>query len=146
MNALAQMVTALTRNAEAQQLPRNCEPAATGDRLYENGSPCMNCPSSEGYPNWEAQESLESNVGRLRAAMRSGSRYAGELARTAGISPSLVMPLLKHDLSTGRVVQHRDGRGRISYAINDDFDADLQRRLGEAKALLARHGYIVTRR
>lgn len=76
----------------------------------------------------------------IRALLRAGPRTALSIAVELDIpeGSGRVAALLKGDLHKGSVVMV-DGR----YQINDDYDAQLQRELAQAAALLRRHGWSV---
>lgn len=85
-----------------------------------------------------------SRCARMRNALRGGPRSAAELAAAGEVSTSLVYALLKHDIQQGRIAR-RACAGGTRYELAPGFDADLQRRLAQARQLLQRHGFTVTK-
>lgn len=78
----------------------------------------------------------------IRALLRQGPMHSSEIASVLGLArPALVGALLKHDLAIGRVQRLAGG----AYALADEWEEDEHQRLIEAKALLRRHGYQVSR-
>lgn len=82
----------------------------------------------------------------MRALLRKGGRYRSrELAAAAGVSSAQVMPLLKNDINTGRVLRVRGTDGRTLYQAAPDADLELADALRAAEQLLRRHGWRVER-
>lgn len=97
-------------------------------------------------PETPAQDLAQEATGKadaMRQAMRQGPKYAAQLAAAAGVQSAMVMPILKHDLATGRVVRGRDREGRRIYALDPAFDGLQADGMAAAAALLRRHGYEV---
>lgn len=84
-----------------------------------------------------------SKTERIRTYLREvGPAVSATLAIEADVpSCALVGALLKGDLARGSVV--RDG---ARYVWNSDWDNQAAEEIRKAKALLKRHGYIVTKR
>lgn len=83
-----------------------------------------------------------SKTERIRRYLRDvGPANSATLAMEADVpSCALVGALLKGDIARGSVV--RDG---ARYVWNGDWDQHATKQIRQAKALLKRHGYIVTR-
>ena len=77
------------------------------------------------------------HAARIRAMLATGPHTSAEIAAVIGCEPTRVGALLKNDLHAGRV-HYRDG----GYVLVPQ----LPRQIAEARALLERHGYRVTRR
>lgn len=84
----------------------------------------------------------ETKAGKVRRLLRErGPLTAAEICMEVDIaSTALVMPVLKHDLTRGAIVQNA---GRDEW--NPAFDEQLQADISQAVALLKRNGYEVRR-
>lgn len=70
---------------------------------------------------------------------RVGPMSAGAICMDVDIpSTSLVGPVLKHDLATGRITFVNG-----LYSINAAYDEELHKQINQAKSLLQRNGYAV---
>ena len=125
MNALAQMASTLG------------DTSATGATRLSK--PPSSAPSSR--PGSHARAMLDALIEAKGAQI--GSRT---LAQIAGVEVKQVLGILKHSIAVGRV-DYRVDEHRVGwYAIREDFDAELHKRLNEAASLLRRHGWRVSQR
>lgn len=87
----------------------------------------------------------DTHTGKMLKALEDGKgKTSAELALISGISSSLVGPILKFHIASGRVISDLAPNGKRVWRISQKFDQETQRKLARAKTLLKRHGFTVT--
>lgn len=103
----------------------------------------VRCASAR--PRRQYGDEPTTKVEAMRRALGDGPMSAHDLAKVAGVPSALVSALLKHDIVSGRVAKRPGRGGGMLYELSSEFEADLQRKLHEARMLLERHGFAVSR-
>jgi len=87
----------------------------------------------------------DTHTGKMLKALEDGEgKTSAELALISGVSSSLVGPILKFHIASGRVISDLTPNGKRIWRISQEFDQETQRKLAQAKTLLKRHGFTVT--
>jgi len=90
-----------------------------------------------------ARPHSNSQAAQLRLALVDGPKTCRQLHDATGVPAARVRGILKVDIDLGRIRCVLRGPGIGVYSLAEQLD--LQQRLREARALLVRHGYAVSR-